>query len=92
MSDHNGSWRSFNDQFRETPGERNERLREGLAQRRIAHLLKLVADLSGHLTDEGDSYSTEGLHAMRCRVANSLPIDICPDWLHEYRDAPMVQS
>lgn len=49
-------------------------------------LRSLISDLSSDLTDEGASYSTEGLHEMRRTVANMLPKDDCPDWLHEYRD------
>ena len=60
------------------------------AQQEGNELRRLVCTLSSHLTDEGDDYSTEGLDAMRRRVANALPRSECPDWLHEYRDADVV--
>ena len=53
---------------------------------------KLVHDLLDALTDEGGDWSVDGLHEMRCRVANALSPDICPDWLVKYRDAAMVRS
>lgn len=52
----------------------------------MSELLKLVADLSDHLTDEGADYTPEGLDNMRRRVANALPGERCPDWLRRYRD------
>jgi hypothetical protein len=82
----------FDQQFRETTGERNERLREKRDQRRIDTLLTLIADLSDHLCDEGTDYSDEGLASIRRRVANALPPGKCPDWLNQYRDPPVVQS
>lgn len=82
----------FDDQFRETLVERNERLRDSRNKRALDACWKLIADLSGALTDEGPDWSTDGLHALRRRVANALPKDQCPDWLHEYRDPPIVQS
>ena len=90
MSDRD--WNRYNDQFRETPSERNERQREARRKRAMETLWTLIADLSAGLTDEGDDLSTEGLQAMRRRVANALPPDRCPDWLKSYRDPAMVQS
>ena len=85
-------WHRFNDQFRETPSERNERLRDNRLKRTLEVYRKLIADLSDALTDEGPDWSNEGLHSLRCRVANALPPAECPDWLEEYRDSPIVQS
>lgn len=56
-----------------------------------AELRQLISDLSSDLTDEGANYSTEGLHEMRRRVANALGKAECPDWLHEYLDAEVIQ-
>ena len=72
--------------------ERNKRLIEQRDSRQIPALQKLVADLSDALTDEGPDWSFDGLHNLRCRVANMLPADIRPTWLEEYRDPPLVQS
>ena len=77
---------SFNDQFRETEDERNERIRESRQRRDVETLLRLIVDLSYCLADECDGYSTEGLAAIRRRVANALPPSMCPDWLRNYRD------
>jgi hypothetical protein len=85
-------WNEFNDQFRETPEERNERLRDSRFKRTIGALQQLIADMSDDLRDEGCDYSTEGLEAMRRRVANALPPDKCPDWLANYRDPAVVRS
>lgn len=74
------------------PIDRNEGRREARDQRSIAGLQKLVADLSDALTDEGADWSNDGLDKLRSRVANALPPGVCPDWLDEYRDPPMVQS
>ena len=82
----------FNDQFRETQEERNDRLRERRQARHIETLRKLIVDLSDNLTDEGTAYSVDGLAEMRRRCANALPPSLCPDWLNRYRDPPMVQS
>jgi hypothetical protein len=81
-----------NEQFRENPDERNERLRESRHRRTLDVLWKLIADLSDSLTDEGTDYSPEGLDAIRRRVANALPPSTCPDWLRPYRDPAVIQS
>jgi len=85
-------WNRFNDQFRETLTERNERLRTARLKQSIRTLQQLIADLSDDLRDEGADYSVDGLHQMRCRIANALPPDLCPDWLKRFRDASVVQS
>lgn len=85
-------WHRFNDQFRETPEERNDRLRESREKRTSATLRTLIRDLSDALTDEGGDWSTDGLINLRTRVANALPPTECPDWLKQYRDPPVVQS
>lgn len=82
----------FDQQFTETPDERNERLRERRDRRTIDTLHKLIADLSGGLTDEGPDWSNDGLDNLRRRVANALPPDRCPDWLARYRDPALVAS
>lgn len=82
----------FNEQFRETSGERNERLREGRHKRQAESLKMLVRDLSTFLTDEGWDPTNDGLHSLRRRVANALPKGECPEWLDEFRDPPIVQS
>jgi hypothetical protein len=82
----------FNDQFRETTEERNDRLRRARNLRTMETLWTLIADLSDDLRDEGCDWSADGLEAMRRRCANALPKDKCPDWLEEYRDPPVVQS
>lgn len=82
----------FDQQFRETPTERNERLRDGRHAQNIAILQQLIADLSDDLRDEGCDWSPDGLDALRRRVANALPLDKCPDWLNRFRDPPVVQS
>lgn len=85
-------WHRFNDQFRETPDERNERLRDNRLKRTLEGYRKLIADLSDALTDEGPDWSSEGLYGLRRRVANALSPAECPDWLNEYRDPLIVQS
>ena len=70
----------------ETPAERNARLRENRDRNIIRHLQNLIADLAENLCDEGPDYSEDGLHKMRSRVANALPVDVCPEWLTGYRD------
>jgi len=85
-------WQRFDDQFRETPEERNDRLRDSRNKRTITTLRKLVADLSDALTDEGSDWSNDGLDNLRRRVANALPPTECPDWLADYRDPPVVSS
>lgn len=80
------------DQFRETAEERNERLRAKRHVRTLEALWSIIADLSAHLSDDGNDYSPEGLEKMRRRVANALPPTNCPDWLSQYRDPPIVQS
>ena len=82
----------FDQQFVETPAERNTRLRENRDRRLVETLYRLIADLSGALTDEGADWSNDGLHEMRRRVANALPPPQCPDWLHQYRDAQVIKS
>lgn len=88
----NESDRRFNDQFRETLTERNERLRRALHKRTLETLWGLIADLSAGLADEGPDWSVDAFLMLRKRVANALPPDKCPDWLAPYRDAPMVAS
>lgn len=85
-------WQRFNDQFRESLAERNERLRDNRLKRTLEGYRKLIADLSSALTDEGPGWSNEGVHNLRCRVANALPPAECPDWLEAYRDPPIVRS
>lgn len=60
--------------------------------RTITALRSLIITLSDVLTDEGGDWSTEGLDNLRRRVANAIPPDECPDWLHEYRDPSVDQS
>lgn len=74
------SEREFNDQFRETPGERNECLRESRHKRTIETLQTLIYDMSGMLTDEGDDLTDAGLAYFRQRVADALGPK-CPEWL-----------
>lgn len=81
---------SEDQQFAETPGERNERRREMVSRRTIDTLQTLIADLSAVLTDEGLDYSEDGLDRMRRRVANALPPTKCPDWLAPFRDPRIV--
>jgi hypothetical protein len=89
MSD--DGWNRFNDQFRETPEERSERIRSNRLMKSIGTLQDLIADLSDDLRDEGCDYSPDGLEQMRRRVANALPPSKCPDWLARYRDPAVVQ-
>ena len=86
------STRRFDQQFAETPEERNERHRETVRRRLIVTLYALIADLSPSLTDEGSDWSQEGLDRLRQRVANALPAPYCPDWLTRYRDPPVRSS
>lgn len=79
-------WSRFNDQFRETPFERNERQRKARERRARETLWDLIAHLSAGLTDEGPDWTTGSLIELRKRVANALPPDRCPDWLNQYRD------
>ena len=88
----NDSDRRFNDQFRETPYERDERQRNARHKQALATLHGLIADLSAGLADEGPDWSLDGFLMLRKRVANALPSDKCPDWLVSYRDPPMVSS
>ena len=82
----------FDQQFAESPQERNERLRYARDRRAIAALYALVADLSVCLTDEGADWSQTRLRELRRRAANALPPTQCPDWLVQFRDPPVVQS
>lgn len=79
------SEREFNDQFRETVEERNDRLRQKRHQRTVETLQTLIYDLSGLLTDEGDDLTDARLAWFRQRVANALGAK-CPEWLERYRD------
>ncbi len=88
----NESVARFDQQFAESTGERNERLRERRVHRYIEGLQQIIIDLSGHLTDEGDDWTHDGLDAMRRRVANALPPTRCPEWLAKYRDPAVVRS
>jgi len=88
----NESVARFDSQFAESPSERNERLRANRDKRHADRLLALIADLADCLTDEGPSFSEDGLHEMRRRVANALPPSQCPEWLAPFKDAPAVQS
>ena len=54
-------YRDFDEQFRETPAERNERLRESRHKRTIETLQALIYDMSGMLADEFDYLSDEGI-------------------------------
>lgn len=85
-------WNRFNDQFRETPDERNNRLRNARHRRTQEAHWKLIHDLSGFLCDEGMDLSNEGVDALRRRVANALPPVHCPDWLAPFRDPTVVAS
>lgn len=58
----------------------------------IECLQKLVADLSGALSDEGDDWSESGLDNMRRRVANAVPLHLLPYWMQRFRDAPVIPS
>lgn len=78
-------WNDFNDQFRETPEERNDRLRQNRHQRTVKTLQTLIYDMSGMLADEFDYLTDEGLLDLRRRTANALGIK-CPEWLERYRD------
>ena len=82
--------RWYDEQFRETTEERNERLRDRRLRLSIGALQGLVTDLSDNLCDEGADYSADGLEAMRRRVANALPPQKCPEWLNRYRDPPVT--
>lgn len=84
--------RRFDQQFAETPEERNERLRTARDRRLVDALHRLVADLSVLLTDEGSTLTPAGLDILRRRVANALPPARGPEWLVPYRDPPVVQS
>lgn len=77
--------RDFNDQFRETSEERNDRLRRKRHQRTVETLQTLVYDLSGMLADEGGDLTDAGLADLRRRVANALGPN-CPEWLERFRD------
>lgn len=58
------------------------------ASEKIAELQQLVARLTDFLTDEGGGDLTGGaLNELRRRCANAVPLAMCPDWLHDYRDA-----
>lgn len=78
-------YRDFDEQFRETPAERNERLRESRHKRTIETLQTLIYDMSGMLADEFDYLSDEGITDLRRRTANALGTK-CPEWLERYRD------
>ena len=82
----------FDQQFRETADERNDRLRNNRLVKANETLRNLIADLSSCLADEFDGYSDEGLESIRRRVANALPPSQCPDWLVKYRDPPIVSA
>jgi hypothetical protein len=82
----------FDQQFAETPAERNERHRERRLKQTIVTLQKLIADLASGLSDEGPDWSQEGLDNLRRRVANALPPNDCPGCCAPYRDPPMVRS
>lgn len=58
----------------------------------VETLHRLIADMSDHLCDEGTDYSHDGLERMRKRVANALPLDLCPDWLKRFRNAESLGS
>lgn len=88
----NYDWMRYNDQFSETPEERNERQRNAREKRNKEILWNLIADLSVNLADEEHIYSVDGLNKIRKRTANALPDEMCPDWLKQYRDPPLVQS
>jgi hypothetical protein len=79
-------------QFAESPAERNARMRETRRQRTIETLWTLITDLSAGLADEGGEWSVDGLAGLRRRTANALPPTKCPDWLAPYRDPAIVQS
>lgn len=78
-------YRDFDEQFRETPGERNERLREKRLRASIETLQSLIYDMSGMLADEFDYLTDEGITDLRRRTANALGTK-CPEWLECYRD------
>lgn len=56
----------------------------------ISRLQDLILNLSAGLTDEGSPWSDAGLNELRTRVANALPPDKRPDWLHPYADPAMT--
>jgi len=85
-------WYRFNEQFRETPDERRERLTVSRLKQNIRYLQDIIETLSADLADEGPNWSAEGLEIIRRTVANALPEDRCPDWLKPFRDPKMVQS
>lgn len=78
-------WDDFNEQFRESPEERNDRLRQQRHQRTVETLRKLLYDMSGFLADEGDDLTDAGLANLRRRMANALGA-LCPEWLERFRD------
>jgi hypothetical protein len=55
-------------------------------------LWKLIADLSDGLRDEGCDYSSDGLDAMRTRVANALPASERPKWLLPYCNPAILRA
>lgn len=81
----------FDQQFAETPYERNERQRAKREDRSRTILRVLIADLSPALSDEGADWSIDGLIELRRRVANALEPRECPEWLRSYRDLQTVQ-
>ena len=62
----------------------------GKLKENISLLQDLILNLSAGLTDEGSPWSDTGLHELRRRVANALPPDKRPDWLHSYADPAMT--
>jgi len=83
----------FDQQFRETEGGRNERLRETRFKRNIESFQRLIADLASEaLADEGPDWSQEGLDKLRVRVANAIPPDMLPECFAQWRDPPVVRS
>jgi hypothetical protein len=86
------SVKRFDQQFAESPEERNERQRARRQQANLEVLWKLIEDLSVCLTDEGPDFTDQWLPDLRRRTANALPLHRCPDWLRQYRDPPLVQS
>lgn len=63
-------------------------LAEGRGEPGRRELIELITRLADSLTDEGASWSNEGLDNLRRRVAKAVPLEQLPDWLHEYREVP----
>lgn len=56
-----------------------------------AEILRILADMSDNLRDEGADYSFEGLQHMRRIVADLLPYNQCPDWLKPHKTSTAIK-